>query len=105
MSDVLISQMADDEDFLPLLEMFVDELDDRIAAIRTQFDQSQGDRVRELAHQLKGAGGGYGYPQITEAAKALEDVLKADGPVAEVKAKIDQLDQVCQAAKRGMNQT
>ena len=34
-------------------------------------------RLRDLAHQLKGAGGGYGYPVLTEAGKQLEGAARA----------------------------
>ncbi len=33
--------------------------------------------LQTLAHQLKGAGGGYGFAQITEAAGRLEQTLKS----------------------------
>ena len=33
--------------------------------------------LQRLAHQLKGAGGSYGYPALTDPAKALEETAKA----------------------------
>ena len=35
------------------------------------------EELRRLSHQLKGAGGGYGYTSLTEKARQLEDAAKA----------------------------
>jgi HPt (histidine-containing phosphotransfer) domain-containing protein len=36
--------------------------------------------LRQAVHQLKGAGGGYGFPQITERAAQAEEQIKAQAP-------------------------
>ena len=36
--------------------------------------------VRRLAHSLRGSGGTYGFPEVTEAARLLEDASEADRP-------------------------
>jgi HPt (histidine-containing phosphotransfer) domain-containing protein len=72
MTDPLSSDLADDPDMAELIEMFLAELPDRIAAVRTAIAAGQRDQVKRLAHQLKGAAGGYGYPAITDAAADLE---------------------------------
>ncbi len=38
------------------------------------------DTIRQMAHQLKGSGGTYGYPEITAAAEALHDARENDFP-------------------------
>jgi hypothetical protein len=47
-----------------------------------------------MAHQLKGAGGGYGYPQITEAAAALEMVVKEGADSSLLKEKFEFLREI-----------
>ncbi len=74
--DELVSELAD-EDMLELVEMFVSELPDRIAAIEGAIAEQDLATLATLAHQLKGSAGGFGFPSITEAAKALESSAKA----------------------------
>ena len=38
------------------------------------------DTIRQIAHQLKGSGGTYGYPEITAAAEALHNAQENDIP-------------------------
>ncbi|MCP4255143.1 MAG: Hpt domain-containing protein, partial [Candidatus Scalindua sp.] len=58
------------------------------------------DGLRRLAHQMKGAGGSYGYQVLTEAAKVLEEKAKAKDSGAGSTA-LDELEALCQAADRG----
>ena len=68
---------------------------------RTALEDSlaKGDlpRVRTLAHQLKGAGGGYGFAQITEAAASLEMVVEEDAELLVIKEKMSQLFEILRA--------
>ncbi len=49
---------------------------------------------------MKGAGGSYGYPMLTEAAKVLEETAKAKNVEASTTA-LDNFEAFCQAADRG----
>ncbi|MBT6497087.1 MAG: response regulator, partial [Planctomycetaceae bacterium] len=73
----LVSELADDEDMLELVEMFVGELPERIAAIERSIDEQDLETLGVLAHQLKGAAGGYGFPTMTDAARLLDASMKA----------------------------
>lgn len=44
------------------------------------------DTIRQIAHQLKGSGSTYGYPEITAAAEALQNA-----PEKEILARLDAL--------------
>ena len=57
-------------------------------------------RLQRLAHQLKGAGGGYGYPSLTEAAKILEDTAKAKD-VEAANLALNELNASCRAVISG----
>jgi HPt (histidine-containing phosphotransfer) domain-containing protein len=52
-----------------------------------------GDTVElcRLAHQLKGAGAGFGFPAITETAARVEASLKASGGLEDVRDDVDEL--------------
>jgi HPt (histidine-containing phosphotransfer) domain-containing protein len=58
------------------------------------------DELRRSAHQLKGAGGGYGYPSITEVARSLETAALGGDPEAAALA-LAGLAGLCRAAARG----
>ena len=74
--DVLHSQYADTPVIARRLGKFVSRLDGRVQAMKAAIDNSQADELRRLAHQLKGSAGSYGYPSLSEAAKALEEAAK-----------------------------
>jgi len=72
-SDPIISTLVQqDPSFSDLVEQFIAGLDGRIQAMRQAVEDSELDVLKVLAHQLKGAGGGYGYPILSEAAASLQ---------------------------------
>jgi HPt (histidine-containing phosphotransfer) domain-containing protein len=77
------SAYENDPDMLEIVREFAAELPARIAKLETHLAAGELRELQTLAHQLKGAGGGYGFPQITELAASLESALKqgADAPV------------------------
>ena len=81
--DILISQFIDDPDMAPIIGGFVERLAGQLDAMRQTLDNGQHDQLRRLAHTLKGAGGSYGYPSLTEACRGLEEAAKQqDGAAA-----------------------
>lgn len=69
------SEFHDDPQLTGILAAFLDELPDRIKELQNHFDQGRQEPLRRLAHQLKGAGGGYGFQVITVQADALLRLL------------------------------
>ena len=69
--------MKDDPNLADIIVTFVDGLKDRLAAMEDALRLSDFDALRTTAHQLKGSGGGYGYPILTEHAAKLENLAKA----------------------------
>ena len=79
--------------FRPIIERFVQKLDDQLVAIRAAAAKQDYETLAGLAHWLKGSGGTVGFDQFTEPAKALEEAAKAgNGPV--VDAMIAELSQL-----------
>jgi HPt (histidine-containing phosphotransfer) domain-containing protein len=78
------SAYENDPDMLEI----VPELPARIAKLESHLAAHELRELQTLAHQLKGAGGGYGFPQITELAASLEAALKQglDAPVVKDRA-------------------
>jgi len=99
----IISEFADDAEFCDLIQLFVSELPDRVAAIENAFGQGNHQEVTRLTHQLKGSGPGYGFPTIGEAAGTIEEWYRArstpthDELVA-VREQIDTLTDLCRRA-------
>lgn len=59
-----------------LIAEFVASLPGRAHAILDRINQGAIEQARTMAHQLKGAGGGYGFPQVTDAARAVDLAIR-----------------------------
>ena len=55
-----------------IVTQFVAGLSERVARMEEAMRAADFDALRVAAHQLKGSGGGYGYPILTERATQLE---------------------------------
>lgn len=97
-SPALVSEMADDEDMIELIEMFVDELPDRVSVIEEAVQQQDTDGLKTLAHQLKGSAGGYGFPSITTFAASLEASIKSGEDFTLIEQKATDLVNLCRRA-------
>lgn len=75
-----------DAEFDELKREFLVEAEEKVremeSALATPASTEAVDRVIYLAHQLKGAGGSYGFQEISEEAALLEDLLETSGPSA-----------------------
>lgn len=97
------STFAADPDMKELVEFFVQEMPGRIASFRKAFDSAALTDLTRLAHQLKGASGGYGFPTIGAKAGAIEHALKTSAAppaqaLAAIKADLDDLIDLCTRA-------
>ncbi|HMN41566.1 MAG TPA: Hpt domain-containing protein [Phycisphaerales bacterium] len=75
----VVSTLTGDPDMTELIEMFVDEIPERMRLVSEHWERRNFDDLRRIAHQLKGACGGYGFPTVGIAAGTLEACL-ADKP-------------------------
>lgn len=73
----LHSELAHDPDMADIVREFVAELPQRADELEESWRAQRLDQVQRLAHQLKGACGGYGFPTIGSAAAELESTLTA----------------------------
>ena len=78
---------ATDPELDELRREFLAEASDKVREIQSSLDEKQSseaiDRLAYLSHQLKGAGGSYGYERISaeaaEIEKAAERIAAGDG--------------------------
>src|SRR4051794_6436611 len=96
------SALARDPELVELVELFVLELPDRLAALHFAADAGDLQEVARLAHQLKGAGGSHGFPHLTAAARLLERAARESGSRAEVLQSLDQLREDCANSRAGV---
>lgn len=93
--------LAEDEGLRDIVEEFVTGLSDRMAELRTAHEQLDWEMLRTLAHRLKGAGGSYGYPDLSELGKRMEDNFKAQR-ADDFVAWIQQFERLTAAASAGL---
>jgi len=88
------SVLSGDPEMAELLALFVSELPLRLAEIRQAAQGHNLQEVRRLAHQLRGAGGSYGFPLLTTAAARVEDIAREQTSIKDLRAALDQLTAV-----------
>lgn len=68
--------VREDPTFADIVLQFVDGLDNRLKQLESALRNSDFETLSNVSHQLKGSGGGHGYPIVTEKAAALETFAK-----------------------------
>ena len=100
----LFSDFHDDADMRPIVVMFLNEIPRRIESLQTNLRAGDRPAFRRIVHQIKGAGGGYGFQPISEAASRLERCLDAAGELwmQECHAHFDSLVTTLRRAHAGL---
>lgn len=71
--DLIGSELVrEDASFADIVVQFIDGLSARLERMEQAIRTSDFEALRVAAHQLKGSGGGYGYPILTDRARELE---------------------------------
>lgn len=76
------SEFADDPDYREILDLFGEALPERCRSLVDAFRQGKTTELASLAHQLKGAGGGFGFHELTGLASDLEQACARRDPAA-----------------------
>jgi HPt (histidine-containing phosphotransfer) domain-containing protein len=97
----LYSEFGGDPELGEIVELFVDEMPQRLTALNRCLLQSDWDELGRLAHQLKGACGSYGFHQLTPFAARLDAACRsadrAEDEIHEAAAKLMELCNCCRA--------
>ncbi|MET0387234.1 MAG: PAS domain-containing protein [Polyangiales bacterium] len=101
----IVSTFQDDPEMAELVEMFVGSLPERANELADAHAGHDLAKLGRLAHQIKGAGGGYGFPQITEAAEKLERAIDTKQSHQDIKIPLDELVALCRSARYAPGQT
>lgn len=86
--------MKEDPSYADIVVQFVEGLSKRLATMEEALSTSDFSALQVAAHQLKGSGGGYGYPDLTERAAELEQHAKAS-LVDQCGEELEELKQLC----------
>jgi HPt (histidine-containing phosphotransfer) domain-containing protein len=97
-TEPLYSTLADDPDLGEIVEMFVNEMPDRVENLMAQLESGDWDSLRRTAHQLKGAAGSYGFETISPSAAIVEDAIRNGNPEETVRQAVQSLVDLCQRA-------
>jgi signal transduction histidine kinase/DNA-binding NarL/FixJ family response regulator/HPt (histidine-containing phosphotransfer) domain-containing protein len=87
----LKSTMADEPRFARLLETFVGRLPARVATMEDLLRRQGVEELRHALHQLKGAGGGYGFPAISDLAARAERRIKEEQTIDAARRDVESL--------------
>lgn len=90
----LRSSFSDDPDMTELIAYFVEEVPQRIQALRALCESGDREGVQRLAHQLKGACAGYGFEAVGRAAESVEAPLKREATLDDVRNEINELTEL-----------
>ncbi len=94
----LKSTFAHDPDMRELVDVFVGELPQRIESLWQALAAQDAAGVRTMAHQLKGAAAGYGYPTIGKAAARVDEALSQAEALDKVRGSVEELLTLCRRA-------
>ena len=75
-SSGFFNDFAEDEEFQELLQEFIGMLPELVNEITTAAQREDWEALKAVSHRLKGSGGSYGFPQLTELARKINDDVK-----------------------------
>jgi signal transduction histidine kinase/DNA-binding response OmpR family regulator len=90
----LQSTYASDPDMREVIQEFVGRLPGQIFTIRRLLEENNLDELRRQVHQMKGAGGGYGFNDITTYAAKAEMAVKEGGTLERIASEVETLVQL-----------
>jgi CheY-like chemotaxis protein len=98
--ETVVSAFGGDPDMVAIIADFVGELPQRLTEMREAAGNNQWDVLQRVAHQLKGAGGSYGYACLTDAARDLESHAKQKDAEA-ARVALNELTNLCRKIEAG----
>ncbi|HEV8607608.1 MAG TPA: ATP-binding protein [Tepidisphaeraceae bacterium] len=85
------SQYANDPGMKEIVTQFVQNLPAQVSKLQSLLHDNNLAELKRAVHQLKGAGGGYGFAQLSHLAAAVEKRIKDGDPLDDLSAAVSQL--------------
>ncbi len=98
--ELLYSSLGSHPGLGKIVTEFVEEMPERILDLRQATDATDWESLKRLAHQLKGAGGSYGFDELTSGARQLESAVDL-GQESETQRAVEHLIDLCSRARAG----
>jgi len=98
---LIYSEYGDDPDLGELVEMFVEELPNRVSTLQTHAQDQDWESLRRVAHQMKGSGGSYGFGDISTYAARLEASCKQESKEQQILETLEELISLCSRIRAG----
>ena len=95
----LTSTFENDPEMADVLPEFVENLPSEVAALRSLLEAQSLAELQVTVHQLKGAGGSYGYQELTDAAAVAEQSIKARDSITSITAQVQMLISLIQRVR------
>ena len=101
----LLSTLRADPDMAELIQLFVDELPERVRTLQDYWSRGELSELKRVAHQLKGASGGYGFAPVGLAAGELEHRLvdiaarATETDLKDIAARVERLIRTCERVR------
>lgn len=100
-TEPLYSSLSSDPDLRKIVDLFVEEIPGRVAAMLEQLESSDWEGLRRSAHQLKGSAGSYGYMPISDCAALLEEAVHHREREEQIREAVNVLTAICKRARGG----
>ena len=100
---IISTLLSEDPNFTELVEKFVAELPETLTKLRQAHAQQNWPELKSKLHNLKGTGGGFGYPLLTELAGKAEFQVFSENYDA-VKAFLDEIGRTVECIQQGLQQ-
>jgi signal transduction histidine kinase/CheY-like chemotaxis protein/HPt (histidine-containing phosphotransfer) domain-containing protein len=97
----LYSNLATDPDVGELVDVYVQEMPERIKALDTQAKSRDWHQLARTAHQIKGSAGSYGFGELTPYAARLETAAREARQTEEILSALDDLLNLCGRIRGG----
>lgn len=99
--DCVYSRLGADPELADIVEMFVQELPKRLDAMRHHLENADWEGLRQLAHQMKGAAGSYGFDVVSPVAGKIESAVRDGEPEDHIRAAVSELTDLCGRVRCG----
>ncbi|WP_144975618.1 Hpt domain-containing protein [Bremerella volcania] len=98
---LIYSEFGNDEDLGELVEMFVEEIPNRVQSMLEAAETSNWAELGRVAHQMKGAAGSYGFGEVTAIAAVLENACRESAPAESIQRGLQELVSMCLRMRAG----
>ncbi len=100
--ECVYSRLAGDPDLREIVDLFVEEMPGRVAALLDQLNAADWEGLWRTAHQLKGAAGSYGFDIISPCAGKVEAAVRDAEPEERIRATVEELVDLCRRTRCGL---